>query len=257
MAIHPTAIVHKGAKIAPTVEIGPYCVIHENVVLEDGVQLDSHVVVNGWTTLGARCRVHPFASVGGDSQDLKFKGERTFVKIGPDTTIREYVTINGGTGEDTETVIGSGCHIMAYAHIAHNCEVGNNVIIANCGTLAGHVIVEDKAIVGGLVAIHQFCRIGTLAIVGGCSKVIQDIPPFMMGDGHPAVVRGINLVGLKRREVTEESQKELKKAFKIIYRSGLNTSNAIKEIQAQTNHSEEVQHFIQFISSSERGISKQ
>jgi len=257
MAIHPTAIVHQGAKIASTAEIGPYCVVHENVEIGEEVRLDSHVVVDGWTTLGDRCRVHPFASVGGDSQDLKFKGERTFVKIGPDTTIREYVTINGGTGEDTETVIGSGCHIMAYAHIAHNCIVGNNVILANCGTLAGHVIVEDKAVIGGLVAIHQFCRIGTLSIIGGCSKVIQDIPPYMMADGHPAVIRGLNLLGLKRRQVSSESQKKLKLAFKLIYRSGLNTSNALKEISDQTNHSPEVHQFVEFIKSAERGISKQ
>lgn len=256
MAIHPTAIIHPKAKVDPTAEIGPYCVVYENVVIEEGVRLDSHVVVNGWTTLGARCRVHPFASVGGDTQDLKFKGERTFVKIGPETTLREYVTVNGGTGEDTETVIGSGCHIMAYAHIAHNCVVGNNVIIANCGTLAGHVEVEDKAVIGGLVAIHQFCRVGEMAIIGGCSKVIQDIPPYMMADGHPAVVRGLNLLGLKRRQVSDASQRKIKQAFKTIYKSGLNTSNAIKKLKEETNHSEEVTRLIGFIQSSERGISK-
>lgn len=256
MPIHPTAIVHPKAKIAATADIGPYCVVHENVEINAHVRLDSHVVVDGWTTLGEGCRVHSFASLGGDSQDLKFKGEKTFVKIGSKTTIREYVTINGGTGEGTETVVGSSCHIMAYAHIAHNCVVGDHVVIANCGTLAGHVVVEDMAVIGGLVAIHQFCRVGAMSILGGCSKVIQDIPPFMMGDGHPAVVRGLNLLGMKRRGVTEEAQREIKKAFKIIYKSGLNTSNAVKEIQSQNFQSKEIEQLLQFISASQRGISK-
>lgn len=256
MPIHSTAIVHPKAQVAESADIGPYCVVHENVVIEENVRLDSHVVVDGWTTVGAGSRIHPFASVGGDSQDLKFKGEKTLVKIGPKTTIREYVTINGGTGEGTETLIGSGCHIMAYAHIAHNCIVGNNVIIANCGTLAGHVTVDDMAVIGGLVAIHQFCRVGTLAIIGGCSKVIQDIPPFMMGDGHPAIVRGLNLLGLKRREISAEAQKEIKQLFKIVYKSGLNTSNAIKKVQDQNFQSKEIESLVQFISNSERGISK-
>jgi UDP-N-acetylglucosamine acyltransferase len=256
MAIHPTAIIHPKAQVAASAQIGPYCVVHQNVVIEENVCLDSHVVIDGWTTIGAGSRVHPFALVGGDSQVLKFKGEKTFVKIGPNTTLREYVTVNGGTGEGTETVIGAGCHIMAYAHIAHNCIVGNNVVIANCGTLAGHVTVEDKVVIGGLVAIHQFCQIGTMSIIGGCSKVIQDIPPFMMADGHPAVVRGLNLVAMKRRQVSEEAQKEIKKAFKLIYKSDLNTTNAVKAIQEQKFHTPEVAHLLNFISKSERGISK-
>lgn len=238
-------------------EIGPYSIVHENVEIKEGVKLDSHVVVNGWTTVGANCRIHPFASIGGDSQDLKFKGERTYVKIGEGTTLREYVTVNGGTGAETETVIGSGCHIMAYAHIAHNCVIGDNVIIANCGTLAGHVTIEDKAVIGGLVAIHQFCRVGTLAIIGGCSKVIQDIPPYMMADGHPAVVRSINTVGLQRRNVDAESQRQIKNAFKLIYRSDLNTSQALVQLKSNANHFPEVHHLIQFIETAERGISKQ
>jgi len=256
MPIHPTAIVHPKAKVSPKADVGPYCIVHENVELKDGVKLDSHVVAAGWTTLGENCRVHPFASVGGDSQDLKFKGERTFVKIGAGTTIREYVTVNGGTGADTETVIGKNCHIMAYAHIAHNCVVGDGVVIANCGTLAGHVTVEDKAVIGGLAAIHQFCRIGTMSIIGGCSKVIQDIPPYMMADGHPAVVRSINLVAMQRRDIPAETQKQIKNAFKLIYRSGLNTSQALEKLKAEADHSEEIHRFIRFIEASERGISK-
>ncbi len=256
MPVHPTAIVHPKAKIAESADIGPYCVVHENVELGENVRLDSHVVVDGWTTIGEGCRIHPFASIGGDTQDLKFKGEKTLVKIGANTTLREYVTVNGGTAEGTETVVGSGCHIMAYAHVAHECIVGNDVIIANCGTLAGHVVVEDKAVIGGLVAIHQFCRIGEMSIIGGCSKVIQDIPPFMMADGHPAVVRGLNLVGLKRREIASESQKEIKQVFKTIYKSGANTSNALAEVKKQGFHSKEVEKLIEFISTSQRGISK-
>lgn len=256
MPIHATAIVHPKAKVAASAEIGPYCVIHENVEIQDGVKLDSHVVVNGWTTIGPKCRIHSFASIGGDSQDLKYQGERTYVKIGGGTTIREYVTVNGGTGAETETLIGSGCHIMAYAHIAHNCVIGDEVILANCGTLAGHVTVADKAVIGGLVAIHQFCRVGTMAIIGGCSKVVQDIPPYMMADGHPAVVRTLNTVGLQRREVPAETQRELKNAFKVIFKSGLNTSNALQQLKAESNHTPEVRHLIEFIEQSERGISK-
>ncbi len=256
MAIHSSAVVDTKAKIGKDVQIGPYCVIGPDVTIHDGAKLMSHVVVDGNTEIGAGCTVFPFASLGTITQDLKFRGERTYVKIGARTTIREYVTVNGATGEETQTVVGENCHIMAYAHIAHNCVVGNMVIIANVGTLAGCVTIEDQAIIGGLSAVHQFCRVGRLAIVGGCSKVVQDIPPFMMADGHPAVVRGLNSVGMKRKEISEESQKELKQAFKIVFKSGLNTAHALEQMRRESNSTEELKQFIQFIETSERGISK-
>ncbi len=256
MAIHSLAVVDARAKIGKDVEIGPFCVIGPEVTIHDGARLMSHVVVDGNTHIGAGCNIFPFASLGTITQDLKFKGERTAVRIGAGTTIREYVTVNGATGEGTETVVGENCHIMAYAHIAHNCVVGNQVIIANVGTLAGCVTVEDQAIIGGLSAVHQFCRVGKLAIIGGCSKVVQDVPPFMMADGHPAAVRGMNLVGMKRKNVSEESQKELKSAFKILFKSGLNTSHALEKIRGEKYSGDEVGQFLRFVESSERGISK-
>lgn len=236
MSVHPTAIVHKNAKIGPGVEIGPYAVIGENVEIGKGCKISSHAVI------GSPC------------QDLKYKGERTFVRIGENTTIREFVTINCATGEGEVTVIGDDCLLMAYAHIAHNCRVGNGVIIANCGTLAGHVELEEKAIIGGLVAIHQFCRIGTLGLIGGCSKVVQDVPPYMIADGHPAKVHTINSVGLERNNITEEIRNNLKKAFKYIYKSGLSTSHALKKIKDEINQTPEITHLVDFIQNSSRGI---
>ena len=256
MGIHSTALIDKKAVIGKDVQIGPYCVVGPDVTIHDGAQLIAHVVIDGHTTVGARCVIFPFACLGTITQDLKFKGERTYIKIGAGTTIREYVTVNGSTGAETETVVGENCHIMAYAHIAHNCIVGNQVIIANVGTLAGCVTIEDQAIIGGLSAVHQFCRIGKLAIVGGCSKVVQDIPPYTMADGHPAVVRGLNTVGMKRKNISEESQKELKAAFKILFKSGLNTSHALEQIRRELQSSEELNQFIRFVETSERGISK-
>lgn len=236
MTIHPTAIVHKNAKIADDIEIGPYSVIGENA------------------EIGGGCKIYSHAVIGSPCQDLKYRGEKTFVRIGKNTTVREFVTINCATGEGKETVVGNGCLLMAYVHIAHNCRIGNDVVIANCGTLAGHVEIEDKAVVGGLVAIHQFCRIGTLSIIGGCSKVVQDIPPYMMADGHPAAVRTINSVGLKRNKLPQETINDLKKAYKIIYRSGLAVSSALRKISEEIPKNKETSLLIDFIKKSERGI---
>ena len=236
MKIHPTAIIHKKAKIHNTVEIGPYTVVGENVEIGRGGKIYSHAVI------------------GSPSQDLKYRGERTYVRIGPDAIVREFVTINSATGEGKETVIGNNCFLMAYVHIAHNCCLGDGVVMANCGTLAGHVEVEDKAIIGGLSAIHQFCRIGTLALIGGCSKVVQDVPPYMIADGHPAKVYSINTIGLKRNNISDDTLHSLKQAFKIIYRSGLNISHALQKIQQEVSPSAEVTRLVQFIKSSDRGI---
>jgi UDP-N-acetylglucosamine acyltransferase len=253
-AIHPTAIVHSGARVGDGVEIGPYCVVGADAVIGDGARLMAHVVVDGHTTIGPRATIFPFASIGTQTQDLKFRGGAPRVEIGEGTTLREYVTVNAATNDGGVTRVGARCHIMAYAHVAHDCVVGDEVIIANCGTLGGHVAIEDRAILGGLSGVHQFVRIGTLAIVGGCSKVVQDIPPYMMADGHPLAIPGINSVGLKRRGVGEEAQRALKTAHRILYRSGLSTRQAIARLEAEVPPLPEVRRLVEFIRASERGI---
>ena len=213
--IHPTAIVDPAAELGEGVEIGPYCVIGPHVTLGAGTRLMSHVVVDGWTTIGTHCTIFPFASIGQQTQDLKFKGGNSRVEIGDKTTIREYVTVNAATNDGDVTTVGSGCHIMAYAHIAHDCHVGNGVIMGNCATLAGHIMIEDEASISGLCGVHQFVRIGRMSYIGGCSKLTQDLPPFMMADGNPLEVPTINSVGLKRRGVPEVVEGLIKKAHRI------------------------------------------
>ncbi len=254
--IHPSAVVAAGAEIGDDVEIGPYCVIGSHVKLGAGTRLHSHVVVDGSTTIGAGCTLFPFASIGTLTQDLKYKGGAPRVEIGDGTTLREYVTVNAATYDGDATRVGSRCHIMAYAHIAHDCIVGDEVIIANCGTLAGHVIIEDQAILGGLSGIHQFVRIGRMSIIGGCSKVTQDVPPFMMADGHPLEVRGINRVALERRQVERSVQSAIKECYRFLYRKSLTTSQALEQIRAEISSSPEVDQLVAFIEASERGIAR-
>ncbi len=254
--IHPTAVVAPESDLAHDVEIGAYSIIGAGVKIGDGTRVMTHACIDGDTTLGAGCTVFPFASLGTQSQDLKYRGGHTRVEIGDRTTIREYVTINSATNEGDVTRVGSGCHIMAYAHVAHDCRVGDGVIIANCGTLAGHVTLEDQVIVGGLCGVHQFVRIGRLSIIGGCSKVTQDIPPFMMADGHPLAVHGINLVGLKRRDIAPDRIHVLKQAYRILYREGLSTSRALEKLESELEKSDEIDHIIKFIKTTSRGIVK-
>lgn len=254
--IHPTAIVHPRAQIAEDCEIGPYCVIGEHVTLGAGCRLHSHVVIDGHTTLGARNEIFPFASIGLKTQDLKWRGGLTRTEIGDANTFREYVTVNSATGEGEVTRIGSHNHILAYCHIAHNVTLGNHVIMSNVATLAGHVVVEDHAVIGGLAAVHQFCRIGRMAMIGGCSKVVQDVPPFMMADGNPAVTRTINKVGLDRNGVSAEAQAALKQCFKLLFRDGLTIPNALGRIEQDVPPLPEVRHLIEFVRASERGISR-
>jgi len=256
MKIHPTAIVNPQAQLASDVGVGAYSFIGPEVKIGTGTTIGMHCVVDNNTTIGKNCRVYTGAVVGSIPQDLKFKGEKSFLKIGDNNIIREYATLNLGTGEGGLTQIGNNNLLMAYSHIAHDCIVGDDCIIANCGTLAGHVTIEDKAVVGGLVAIHQFVKMGTLSIVGGCSKVVQDIPPFSTCDGHPTKVFGVNLVGLKRANLSEESIDGLKRAFKILFRLGLTISHAIERVQKEIPPSPEINHLITFIQTSERGIGR-
>jgi len=214
------------------------------------------VILDGHTTLGQGCAIFPFAAIGTQTQDLKFKGGLTFVQIGDHTTLREYVTVNSGTNEGDVTQVGARCHVMAYCHVAHQCVVGNDVIMSNGATLAGHVLVEDCAVIGGLCGVHQFVRIGTMSILGGCSKATQDIPPFMMADGNPAGVHGLNSVGLERRNVSEESRKLLKDAYKILYRQNLTAKAAVEKMRLDLPANPEVAHLIEFVQSSQRGIAR-
>ncbi len=254
--IHPSAVVHPKAQVGPECEIGPYCVIGEHVVLGAGCRLHSHVVIDGHTRLGEGNQLFPFASIGLQTQDLKWKGGITRTEIGDHNTFRESVTVNSATGDGEVTRVGSHNHILAYSHIAHNVTVGDYVIMSNVATLAGHVVVEDYAVVGGLAAVHQFCRIGKMSIIGGCSKVVQDVPPFMLADGNPAVTRTINKVGMERKGVSEEAQAALRQAYKILFREGLTIPNALARIEKDLPQLPEVEHLVHFVRSSERGISK-
>lgn len=254
--IHPTAIIHEGAQIGEGAEVGAYSVVGPHVKIGARTRIMPHVVIDGCTTLGTACTVFPFASIGQQTQDLKFKGGVPRVEIGDRTTLREYVTVNAATNDGDVTQVGSDCHIMAYAHVAHDCVIGDGVILANCATLAGHVTVEDWAGIGGLVGIHQFVRIGKLSYIGGCAKVTQDVPPFMMADGNPLGIHAINLVGLKRRGIPEETQKLLKKAYRILYRENLSTSRALEKIEKEVQQVPEIQHLVTFVKISSRGIAR-
>jgi UDP-N-acetylglucosamine acyltransferase len=254
--IHPTAIVHPRAQIGDGCEIGPYCLVGEHVRLGEGCRLHAHVVIEGHTTLGAGNEVFPFACLGQKTQDLKWRGGTACTRIGDHNTFREYVTVNAATGDGDVTLIGSHNHLLAYSHVAHDCRLGDHIVMSNVATLAGHVVVEDHAVIGGLAAVHQFCRIGRMAIVGGCSKVVQDVPPYMLADGNPAVTRTVNKVGLERHGVSPEAQAALRRAFKLLFRDGLTTSNALARIEAELPSLPEIQHLIAFVRASERGLSK-
>ena len=253
--VHPTAIIHPQSRIGADCEIGPCCVIGEHVELGPGCRLHSHVVIDGHTRLGQSNEIFPFASIGLRTQDLKWKGGLTRTEIGDHNTIRECVTIHSATGEGEATVIGSHNNILANSHIGHNVVLGTRVIIS-MAALAGHVVVEDYALVGGLSAVHQFCRIGTMAMTGGCTKVVQDVPPYVIVDGNPAEARTINKVGLERNGVSEAAQAALRQAYKILFREGLTTSNALARIESELPPLPEVKHLVQFIRGSERGITK-
>ena len=254
--IHPSAVIHPKARVGEGCEIGPYCVIGEHVELGAGCRLHSHVVIDGHTKLGARNEIFPFASIGLKSQDLKWKGGITRTVIGDENTFREYVTIHSATSDGDATRLGSNNHILAYCHVAHDCRLGNHIIMSNVGTLAGHVTVEDHAVVGGLAAVHQFCRIGKMSIIGGCSKVVQDVPPFMLADGNPAETRTINKVGMERKGIGDDAQAALRQAYKILFRDGLTIPNALSRIEKEVPPLAEIQHLLQFVRASERGISK-
>jgi len=255
--IHPTSILDPSAELGENVTIGPFSIIGKGVKIGDGSHVYSHVNIEGKTTLGKNTKIFPHSSIGTAPQDFKYQGEETSLVIGDNTTIREYVTINRATGMDEWTTkIGNNCYFMAYSHVAHNSIIGNNVVIANVGTLAGHVVVEDFAIIGGIVGLHQFTRIGCYAIVGACSGIAQDVLPYSRVSGMRARTYGINAIGLQRHKFPVEKIQKIKSAFKIIYNSKLNTSQALERIQNEIKDSPEVDHIIEFIKTTKRGICK-
>jgi UDP-N-acetylglucosamine acyltransferase len=253
--IHSSAVIHPKAQIGSGCEVGPYCVIGENVTLGDNCKLHSHVVIDGHTKIGKDNQIFPFASLGLRTQDLKWKGGVTRLEIGDRNTIRECVTIHSATADGEATVIGSDNNILAGSHIGHNVVMGDRVIVS-MAALAGHVIVEDFALVGGLSAVHQFCRIGRMSMIAGCSKVVQDVPPFMIVDGNPAETRTVNKIGMERNGLSEEAQTALRQAYKIFFREELSAPNALVKIEKELPPLPEVLHLINFIRASERGITK-
>ena len=256
--IHPSAIVHPNAKIAKSVDIGPYCVVGEHVTIGARAKLLAHVVVTGRTTIGDETVIHPFASIGAPSQDRKAEeGEVAYTTIGARTVIREYVSIHRGTAEaGGRTTVGDDCLILAYSHVAHNCRVGNNVTMSNLAQRAGHVVVEDHALIGAMAGIHQFVRIGRYSFVGGYSKLGRDLPPYFLCDGNPPEVYGLNAVGLRRAGFSREALTELKEAYKTIYQSDKNVSQAIAALRdsVTTNEGRTLLAFLE--AESERGILK-
>ena len=255
MAIHATAIIDKKAEIGDEVEIGPYCIIGPGARIAKDVTLHSNVIIEGNTEIGEGSEIYPFACIGMPPQDLKYKGEDTGLRIGKNAIIREYVTVHRASiGGDRLTEVGDKTFLMAYVHIAHDCKIGNHVIMANAATLAGHVHIHDFAFIGGLVAIHQFTRVGSYAMVGGFSGIGQDIPPYMMASGARAKLFGLNLVGLKRQGFSDDTINELKKAYKILFREKNTLKQAIKKVQEELPYTEEIQHLIDFINQNKRGI---
>ncbi len=252
--IHQTAIVDPRAEIGAGTMVGPYCVIGAEVVLGPNCWLQHHVTLAGPTRAGARNKFYAYCSIGQQTQDLKYAGEPTYLEIGDENTFREFVTVNRSTATTGKTRVGSRGNFLAYSHIGHDCTVGSEVVFSNNGTLAGHVQVGDNAVMGGLTAVHQFCRIGRFAITGGCSKIVQDVPPFMIADGNPAEIRGVNLVGLERKNYPAENVKLIKEAFRLIYRSKHNTAQALEAVRKELSQTEEIREIVEFIEKTERGI---
>jgi UDP-N-acetylglucosamine acyltransferase len=255
MKIHETAIVHPNAGLGENVEIGPYSIVGENVTIGSGTIIGPHVHLEGWTSIGRNCKIFTGATIGNESKDLKHKqGDRSFVVIGNRNVIRENASISGATGKDDITEIGDDNLLMTYVHVAHDCKIGNNNVLAVLATLGGHVVIENRTVIGAQVAIHQFVRIGTMAITGACSKIVKDVPPYMTADGYPACLHGLNTVGLRRNGVSPENRILLKRAYKLLFRSNLNISQAVVRMKEELKMCEEIENLLRFIETSQRGI---
>jgi UDP-N-acetylglucosamine acyltransferase len=255
--IHPSAIIHPTASVGAGCEVGPFCVIGAHVELGENCWLQNQVTIMGPSKIGSNNKFYAFCSIGQQTQDLKYSGEPTYLQVGNGNTFREFVTVNRGTAPGASTRIGDEGNFLAYSHVAHDCTVGNRVIFSNNGTIAGHVEVGDHAIISGLTAVHQFCRIGAYAITGGCSKVVQDVPPYTIADGNPAKIRGLNKVALERHGFSPEAQQAIKDAYKLLYRSKLNLPEALLRMETELTQLPEVRCFISFLAASARGVTRQ
>jgi UDP-N-acetylglucosamine acyltransferase len=254
-AIHPTALVDASAELGPNVQVDAYAVIGAGVRLGEGCRVGHHATIEGPSRIGPRNEFFPYAAIGFKTQDLKYKGEPTYLEIGEGNTFREFSTVHRGTGVGEKTVIGDGNLFLAYSHVAHNCVVGNKTIFSNNATLAGHVVVGDYAIISGLSAVHQFCRVGAHAIIGGCAKIVQDVPPYLIVDGNPAHLRGVNQVGLERRGFAEEDIKALRRAYRILADKTLNFSQGVEKIEGSDDAANEhVKVLIEFLRTTQRGV---
>lgn len=254
MSINNLAIVSKKAKISEGVEIGPYAIVEDDVEIGPGVKVWPGAYICNGTSIGEGTQIHMGAVVGHVPQDLTFKGQKTYLKVGKRNIIREYATLHRSAAEGSSTVVGDDCYIMSAAHIGHDCHIGNNVILANCVLLAGHVTVEDAVFVSGNVVVHQFCRIGAYSMIGGFTGINKDVPPYMLVRG-PSVVRGVNLIGLRRAKFSREIINGVKEAYRLLYMENLNTAQAIEEIK-KLKPSKELDHLVDFIKGSKRGICK-
>lgn len=255
--IHPTAIISPKAELDSDVDVGPFSVIADHVTVGSGTVIGPHVAIDSYVTIGSNCQIFQFASVGAAPQAVKYKGEKTYAKIGNRTIVREFVTINRGTAFGTGiTEVGADNLLMAYSHVAHDCKIGRGVILANNATLAGHIEIDDYATIGGLTAIHQFVRIGAYAYIGGKSAIPKDIPPYVIAAGDRAKLHGLNRIGLKRHGFPESSISALKKVYRIFFRIGITINEAIERTRAEVDQVPEVVHFIEFIKSSQRGVTR-
>lgn len=257
MTIHPTAIIHDGAKLHPSVSVAPFAIIGSNVEIGANTVIGANSIIEGHTTIGIDNVIHPSVIIGAPPQDLKFKGEVTYVKIGNRNHFREFTTVHLAEGEGNSTIIGNDNLFMAYVHIAHNCTVGDHNIMSNCTTLAGHVEVVNKAVLGGFSGVHQFCKVGSMAMIGGMSKIVKDVPPFIKIDGNPARVVGLNTVGLCRNDINKESISNIKELYKVFFRSEMNVSQILtKWEELVCSKDEYVKMFYDFVKESKRGIYK-
>jgi UDP-N-acetylglucosamine acyltransferase len=252
--IHATAVVSPDAEIGSDVEVGPYAIIGEDCVIGDGCRIGAHAVLERHVRLAPNVHVGVGSVLGSDPQDVKFQGEVTTVEVGEGTRIREYTTINRGTAYARRTVVGRDCFLMTYVHLGHDCHVGDGVVMANGVQLSGHVTVEDRAIISGLTAVHQFTRIGTHSFVGGMSRVAQDVPPYLKAVGNPMKLYGLNSVGLRRHNFDEQVLRELKRAYRLFFRSELNVSQALERARSELEMLPEIEHFLEFVGTSQRGV---
>ena len=254
--IHPTAIIDKKAELADNVMVGPFTVIEGDVIIDSGTRIDSHVHIADGARIAKNCHIHHGSVISTLPQDLKFKNEKTFLEIGDNTEIREYTTLNRGTSHRGKSKVGKDCYLMAYAHVAHDCFIGDNCIIANAVQLAGHVTIEDWVIIGGVTPIHQFCQIGQHAFIGGGLRVIKDVPPYILAADSPLSYKGVNVIGLRRRGFKGDTIRNLQRCYRYLYRSHLNTSQAVEKIKSDLNDIPEIKSILEFIEKSERGIIK-